>query len=196
MPGIFHFHTPYRVCGKWKFHFPSAWNSPWKKCGSFGFVRWCFHVKEALLKPMKRTIELVLLPSLTLVIGFVVSPFLKGIWDYAANAILPELSPQARLSLLATLAILCLVEGAWIWMLTSKKMLLKKYDVDKFWIGLYRHKQTGEKVCGTCLNKGIVSPLVSLSTVQFSCGTCKTIVLRCYVPDSKPAEKKPEEKKA
>lgn len=22
---------------KWKFHFPSAWNSPWKKCGSFGF---------------------------------------------------------------------------------------------------------------------------------------------------------------
>jgi hypothetical protein len=22
---------------KWKFHFPCPWNSPWKKCGSFGF---------------------------------------------------------------------------------------------------------------------------------------------------------------
>ena len=33
------------------------------------------------------------------VIGFVASPFLREIWDYAATAVLPKLSPQARLSL-------------------------------------------------------------------------------------------------
>jgi hypothetical protein len=129
---------------------------------------------------MKKTIEAILLPLLTLVIGFAVSPFLKGLWDYAANAVLPQLSPQARLSLLATLAILCLVEGAFIWVLVSKKLLLKKYESDQSWLGLYRHKQTKERVCSTCLNKGIVSPVVAKDLHHYTCGTCKTVFMQHY----------------
>jgi len=70
MPGFFHFHTPYRVCGKWKFHFPSAWNSPWKKCGNFGFhlltCRWICgviaFVKFELPKEMVEKMRLIAQP--------------------------------------------------------------------------------------------------------------------------------------
>ena len=139
---------------------------------------------------MKKIIVSVLLPCLTLVIGFVVSPFLKGMWDYAANTVLPELSPQARLSLLATLAILCLVEGAWIYLLTSKKLLLRRYEADKVWTGMYRNKKTREMVCGTCLNKGIVSVLASVHLHEFSCGVCKLAIHQNYRAAQKPLEKK------
>jgi hypothetical protein len=61
---------------------------------------------------MRKTIEVVLPSLLTGILVFVASPFLQGMWDYAAKTVLPELSPQARLSLLATLATFCLLEGA------------------------------------------------------------------------------------
>ena len=146
------------------------------------------------LSAMKQTIETVLPPCLTLVIGFVVSPFLKGVWDYAANAVLPGLSPQARLSLLATLAILCLVEGAWIWALVSKKMLLKKYEPDKRWSGIYRHKKSGEMVCGTCLHKGIISLIAAASFHEFTCGICKLPIRENYRIEPKATGKKIENK--
>ncbi len=120
---------------------------------------------------MKKTVEIVLLPSLTLLIGFVVSPFLKGLWDYAENAVLPELSPQARLSLLATLAILCLVEGALICFMVFRKSAQRwkrnyEFVSDQ---GYYRHKKTGALICGNCFLNDKESPLAKLQGGWTNC---------------------------
>jgi len=120
---------------------------------------------------MKKITELALLPCLTLLIGFVVSPFLKGLWDYAENAVLPELSPQARLSLVATLAIICLAESAWIFILIfgkSAERWKRNYEFvsDQ---GYYRHKKTGALICGNCFLEGKESPLAKLRGGYAAC---------------------------
>src|SRR5260221_12115977 len=129
---------------------------------------------------MKKIIEPVLLPSLTLLIGFVASPFLKGLWDYAANSVLPELSPQARLSLMATLAIICLGQGAWIVFILigrSAKRWKRNY---KFVIeeGYYQHNKTSALICGHCYLEGLESPLAKLQGSRIVCqnSNCR----KCY----------------
>jgi len=107
---------------------------------------------------MKQTAEKVLLPLLTLWLGFVVSPFLHGFWDWCSNVALPKLSKQQAMSLVATLATLCLVLGfAWYRSSSSSRLRSKYTHLDDrgFWL----HRKTGKRFCGNCLIKGIESPL-------------------------------------
>ncbi|MGD0815963.1 MAG: hypothetical protein ABSA83_20410 [Verrucomicrobiota bacterium] len=90
----------------------------------------------------KEKAEKVLLPLLTLMLGFVISPFLREMWDYAADIVLPELSPRARLSILATMTITCLVLGIWVYSLVSKRRLIKQFSEDEEFDGVYRHNNS------------------------------------------------------
>ena len=107
---------------------------------------------------MKQKIEAVLLPLLTAVLGFVLSPFFRGLWDWCADVGLPALTKTQKLSLVAGLAILCLVLGFALYAASSKRLLMRRYQhLEKrgFWI----HRKTKKKVCGDCLISGIESPL-------------------------------------
>lgn len=120
--------------------------------------------------------------ALGAVLGFVSSPFLREIWDYAADTVLPQLSPRARLSLVATLAIICLVLLVWVWVLESRRLLMRKFEPDKIWLGAYKNKKSGEMICGICLGKdGKVIPLTDLGG-DFKCGACGESILRKESP--------------
>jgi hypothetical protein len=111
---------------------------------------------------MKQKIEAVLLPLLTGALGFVLSPFFRGLWDWCANVALPALSKTQKLSLVAGLAILCLVLGFALYRASSKKLLIRKYEFQTS-RGYWKHRKTGRPVCGNCLISGIESPLTFLS---------------------------------
>ena len=110
---------------------------------------------------MKRIAEAVL-PLLTGVLGFVASPFLLGFWGYAADVALPKLSKQQHLSLLATLTIICLLLAVLVYRNASKSVMLGKYQHSTK-EGFWKHRKTGERVCGNCLLLGIQSPLSAYS---------------------------------
>jgi len=96
-------------------------------------------------------------------IGFVASPFLREMWAFCADTVLPRLSPQARLSLVATLATLSLVLGILLYSASSKRLLIRRYRhvQDRgFWVD---RKSGKTRVCGNCLIDGIVSPLTAYS---------------------------------
>jgi len=59
-------------------------------------------------------------------VGFVVSPLAHDLWSFGSDTFLPTLSKQGRLSLVATLSILCLVLSAL----------------------LYHEKSERERICG------------------------------------------------
>ena len=122
---------------------------------------------------MKKITEAILLPILTLALGFVISPFLHSIWNYAADEVLPNLSSQARLSLLATLTILCLSQFAWIvryvWF-DNEKWKKRRYKFDSE-MGCYVHKIELENMaCAKCWDNGI-SPLKKDSN-GWTCPKC------------------------
>jgi hypothetical protein len=122
--------------------------------------------------------EIVLRSLLTLpaaCLGFVVSPFAREMWAYAANSVLPRLSSEARLSILATLSTICLGLLVWIYSLTSKRRLLKNYQPRPGFPGVYLDTKNEEKVCGICLrSKGTISPLVPHGGTDYWCVLCKT----------------------
>ena len=111
---------------------------------------------------MKQRIEVALLPALTGLLGFVASPFLRGVWDWCANVALPALTKPQQLSLVALLSILCLALAALLYRASSKQFLIRKYqhlENRGFWV----HRQTKRRVCGNCLIAGIESPLACFS---------------------------------
>ena len=128
----------------------------------------------------RKTAESILLPLLTGVLGFVASPFLRETWDFSANELLPKLSKQGQLSLLATLTILCLVLAAWVYTLISKRFLIRRFKRSAAWYGAYENKKDeNELVCGICLNKNVISPLIFDKTQKgLACGSCKLAISR------------------
>jgi hypothetical protein len=115
---------------------------------------------------MKKTITAALSTILPALLGFVASPFLRGLWDFAADIGLPKLSPQQQLSLLATLSILCLLLGGGLYRCSSKRLLVRQYKVDESQ-RFYVHRRTGQRVCGDCLlTDGIASPLIVWPTLE------------------------------
>ena len=108
---------------------------------------------------MKKIIETILPTSLAALLGFVASPFLREIWDFAADIFLPRLSNRGHLSLLATLTIICLALGTLLYFSTSHKRLLRQYSHDEK-SGVSRHRKNGTLVCTSCLRKDYLeSPL-------------------------------------
>lgn len=106
------------------------------------------------------------------------SPWVADFWDHLAEIVLPRWSSRGILSLLATLLLCCVVQIAWIYKLTSKRLLLKKYERDPDYLGAYKHLKTGQKVCAVCLHKGEVSPLLTDNYVDLSCGPCHLAIKR------------------
>jgi hypothetical protein len=126
----------------------------------------------------KEKAEQVLLPLLTLMLGFVISPFLREMWDYAADIVLPKLSPRARLSILATMTITCLVLGIWVYSLVSKRRLIKQFSEDEEFDGVYRHNNSRERVCGPCLHgDGKAIPIFG-DGGSFKCSKCPAEFLK------------------
>lgn len=58
-------------------------------------------------------------------LGFVVSPFAHDLWSFGIDTFLPKLSRQGTLSLVATLAILCLALGVLLYRSYSKRLLIE-----------------------------------------------------------------------
>lgn len=111
---------------------------------------------------MKQTATAVTATLLAGLLGFVISPFTHDLWSFGADTFLPKLSRQGQLSLVVTLAILCLVLGVLLYRSYSQKLLLRKYEYFEkrgFWV----HRKTGQRVCGNCLISGIESPLACCS---------------------------------
>src|ERR1035437_1181890 len=111
---------------------------------------------------MKQKIEAVLLPLLAAALGFVLSPFCRGFWDWCSEVALPALTKPQKLSLVASLAILCLVLAFALYRASSKRLLIRRYEFQTN-RGYWKHRKTGQPVCGNCLISGIVSPLTFLS---------------------------------
>lgn len=72
-------------------------------------------------------------------------------WADDCAAVLRNLSSKALVSTVAIPAIVCVLEFVWIDSLVGKKWLIKRYNRLREFQGIYQHKQSGEKVCGTCL---------------------------------------------
>ncbi len=124
---------------------------------------------------MKKTTERALLPLLTALLGFVASPFLRGLWDWCADVALPQFSKQQKLSLLATLSMLCLAEASWIYRLRKKGVLNREYTPDLEWPGTYRHlKNRAVHVCGVCQ----CSLFIGGSNESLACNKCGRGILR------------------
>ena len=130
---------------------------------------------------MKQKIEAVLLPLLTAVLGFVLSPFFRGLWDWFADVGLPALTKTQKLSLVAGLSILCLVLACSLCVIFSKKLLLKRFEPTQNWIGAYsmiKDKRQNEIFCGPCLHQGKTIPLVTSGSSYTECGLCHTKFVR------------------
>ncbi len=112
---------------------------------------------------------------LSALLGFVVSPVARDLWAFGADKFLPTLSRPGQLSLVATLAILCLVEFAFLYRLMARRFLLRQYEEHPERPGAYRHKRTKQPVCGVCLHKGIVSPLAVDGRNGLGCIPCECI---------------------
>jgi hypothetical protein len=132
---------------------------------------------------MRQKAEAVILPLLTGLLGFVASPFLRGFWDWCSEVALPAFSKSQKLSLVATLAIICVVLGVSLYSASSKRLLLRRYEhLEKrgFWI----HRKTGQRVCGNCLIAGTESPLACFS-VSYPNGTFHKHIWLCGSKDCK-----------
>ena len=111
---------------------------------------------------MKKTAKAMIIPALVGTLGFVSSPLAREAWSIAAEVVLPKLSPQGLLSLVATISILCLSLSIALYTSNSKRLLQGRYEHLEnrgFWI----HRKTEQKVCGSCLLAGLESPLASSS---------------------------------
>ena len=106
---------------------------------------------------MKQKIEAVLLPLVTAALGFVLSPFCRGFWVWCAEVALPALTKPQKLSLVASLTILCLVLALALYRASSKRLLIRRYEFQPT-RGYWKHRKTGQPVCGSCLIAGIESP--------------------------------------
>lgn len=118
---------------------------------------------------MKEKIETVLLALTTTCLGFVVSPFCTGFWNWCANIVLPALSRKEKMSLVGTLTILCVALAFALYRASSKRLLIRRYEFQTH-RGYWKHRKTGQPVCGNCLISGIVSPLTFFSNPSTSPG--------------------------
>lgn len=125
---------------------------------------------------MKKIIETILPTSLAALLGFVASPFLGEIWDFAADTFLPRLSNRGHLSLLATLTILCLALATLLYFSTSHKRLLRQYSHDEK-SGISRHRKNGTLVCTSCLHKDYLESPLKVDDGGWSCqvASCRTV---------------------
>ena len=77
---------------------------------------------------------------------------------------------------MATLAIACLGLLAWALILQSKRLLWRRYAPDLEWLGAYKNKVTGERVCGICLKKDCIAIPLIADGADFACAACKQAI--------------------
>lgn len=126
-------------------------------------------MKPESSKSIKSTFRLQYLPPLitSLILGV-----LPKNWADSGGKKLAGLPPRVLLSTVAILATICVSQWCILYSWKSKRLLLKRYQREDCPPGVYSEKCTGEKVCGVCLNKGVVSPLTTNGAKGFWCNTC------------------------
>jgi hypothetical protein len=117
-----------------------------------------------------------LLAALAGVLGYLSGFLIKEIGPPFLEKALPEISKTALLTICLLLLVFLLLASAsciYLWRQLSQKPKMKDYIFVKE-IGVYKHRKTGDYVCGKCFSSGNHSPVAEVSTGLF-CHVCETL---------------------
>jgi hypothetical protein len=159
---------------KWKFHFPSAWNSLWKRCGSFHFIALFHGLKRygsfiAQMKISEKISERLLLGLITGLsgaIGVLVTSIAKDAIEPFLQNVLPVISNKTLLllSLLLLLVVFLLVAYILFLRFEENVPIQEKYVFDSVTGISTLKKKPHTKICSRCLLTGVVVPLLQGET--------------------------------
>lgn len=121
-----------------------------------------------IIKNIGTTLWAALIGLLVVVSG----PFWSELRLALAQSVLGGLSQTALLSLAGTLLVACLLMATLLVAAYSKKWHARHYDLDPQWLGTFVHRSKGHRVCGICLGKGVLTPLVVDGAAGLACGAC------------------------
>jgi len=140
----------------------------------------------SLKETTKETLTKALLAGLLGAAGYILQSLAKEAAEPFAKHVLPAISSTTLLWLCLLLLLTNLVTGTWLLFLIfgdKAKGVRRRYDFLKE-RGFWKHRNTGEFVCGNCLLVGIESPLAAM-TYSDSHGDHVKTVWECGRKDCK-----------
>ena len=121
------------------------------------------YVRHPLLTMWKSLVETAKVKLPPTIVGLIMglsTPFWLELLPFIETSILPQLSPRAVLSLLASLMVLVLSLVYLLYEAHSMDRKIGRYEPDPEFHGCWRHRRRHkERVCAACLMDGRITPV-------------------------------------